>query len=179
MLKKFSVLNGTIIENTVHNNNIWVYINPDEHEKNFIINTFQINEYDISSALDPEEVSRLTFEKDYTTLIWKQPRNATAKQSPFFNVSSAGIFLKQDRLIFVLSDNLSLFEKRYPYKIESLFDAVLNFLYHSIHHYLGHLKVIKQISIEIQGKINTAMENEYLIQMFNLSESLVYYLNAI
>ncbi|MDO8580854.1 MAG: magnesium transporter CorA family protein [Candidatus Omnitrophota bacterium] len=179
MLKKFSILNGTIVDNVPSNNNIWVYINPDTQEKNFLINTLQIDESDIASALDPEEVPRLMFDPDYITLIWKQPRNVMGKQSPFFNVTSAGIFIKQDRLIFVLGEDLSLFEKRYPHKVESVFDVLFNFLYHSIHHYLGHLRVIKQISGEVQSKINTAMENEYLIQMFSLSESLVYYLNAI
>jgi magnesium transporter len=57
--------------------------------------------------------------------------------------------------------------------------VVIGILAHTIHHYLGHLKVIKMISREIQGKINTSMENSHLIQMLNLSESLVFYLNAI
>ncbi|HEX9005774.1 MAG TPA: CorA family divalent cation transporter, partial [Bacteroidota bacterium] len=41
------------------------------------------------------------------------------------------------------------------------------------------LKVIRMIARELQAKINRSMENKHLIQMFNLSESLVYYLNAI
>jgi magnesium transporter len=44
---------------------------------------------------------------------------------------------------------------------------------------MEHLKVIKMIARDLQQKINAAMENKHLIQMFNLSESLVYYLNAI
>jgi magnesium transporter len=35
------------------------------------------------------------------------------------------------------------------------------------------------ISRDLQQKINTSMENKHLIQMFNLSESLVFYTNAI
>ncbi len=54
-----------------------------------------------------------------------------------------------------------------------------DFLNNSIKHYLEHIKAIRLISREIQVKINTSMENEYLIQMFNLSESLIYYINAI
>jgi magnesium transporter len=56
---------------------------------------------------------------------------------------------------------------------------VLSLLNDTVHHYLGHLKVINQISRDVQQKINTAMENEYLIQMFTLGESLTYYLSAI
>ena len=35
------------------------------------------------------------------------------------------------------------------------------------------------MSRELENKISSSLENKYLIQMFNLSESLVYYLNAI
>jgi magnesium transporter len=35
------------------------------------------------------------------------------------------------------------------------------------------------MSLELERKITSSLENKYLIQMFNLSESLVYYLNAI
>ena len=58
-------------------------------------------------------------------------------------------------------------------------DILLRFLLYTVHHYLGHLKMIKQLTIELESKISSAMENRYLLQMFSLSESLIYYLNAI
>jgi magnesium transporter len=64
-------------------------------------------------------------------------------------------------------------------RLESPMDVLFNFLSNTIHHYLEHLKVIKMISRDLQQKINTSMENKHLIQMINLSESLVYYTNAI
>jgi len=63
--------------------------------------------------------------------------------------------------------------------MKNLVDIVLNVFSQTTRHFLGHLRVIKQVSRDIQRKINTALENEYLIQMFNLGESLTYYLNAI
>ena len=56
---------------------------------------------------------------------------------------------------------------------------MLGLLFSTIHHYHGHLKVVKMIARDLQQKINTSMENKHLIQMFNLSESLVYYITAI
>lgn len=178
MLKKYSIVNNTLVESENHSQ-IFVYINPDEHEKNFILSTFHLNEYDLASALDPEEVPRLIFEEEYTTLIWKKPRAVFATDRPFFNVSSAGVFIKNDMILFVLAEEAPLFEKRNIYKIQSMFDVLFNFLLYTTHHYMGHLKVIKQISNEIQTKLYTSMENEHLIRMFSLSEGLVYYLNAI
>jgi magnesium transporter len=56
---------------------------------------------------------------------------------------------------------------------------MLRMIYRSIFHYLEHLKIISQISDELQGKINTAMENKHLINLFTLEKSLEYYLNSI
>jgi magnesium transporter len=49
----------------------------------------------------------------------------------------------------------------------------------SVLHFLEHLKVINSISEELEQKINTSMENRFLISLFALEKSLVYYLNAI
>lgn len=58
-------------------------------------------------------------------------------------------------------------------------DVLLDLLFNNIHHYLGHLKVIKLVARELQQKFKASMQNQHLIQMFNLSESLIYYINAI
>ena len=58
-------------------------------------------------------------------------------------------------------------------------DVLLDILFNNLHHYLGHLKVIKLVARELQQKFNASMQNQHLIQMFNLSESLIYYINAI
>jgi magnesium transporter len=52
-------------------------------------------------------------------------------------------------------------------------------VYRSVSHFLEHLRVIHQISEELEDKINTSMQNKYLLYMFILEKSLVYYLNAI
>ena len=44
---------------------------------------------------------------------------------------------------------------------------------------MEHLKIINNIAEEIENKINKAMENKYLINLFALQKSLVYYQNAI
>ena len=57
--------------------------------------------------------------------------------------------------------------------------SLLTFMLRTVRHYVGHLRVIKQISIELEKKITVSMENRHLLQMFALSESLVYYMDAI
>ena len=64
-------------------------------------------------------------------------------------------------------------------KIIDIRDVMLAFLLRTVRHFVSHLKVIKQISSELEKKITVSMENKHLLQMFNLSESLVYYVDAI
>ncbi len=45
-------------------------------------------------------------------------------------------------------------------------DVLLKYLFVTTRHYLGHLKVIKQITAELESKISSSMENRYLLQMF-------------
>ncbi|HNW91879.1 MAG TPA: magnesium transporter CorA family protein [bacterium] len=56
---------------------------------------------------------------------------------------------------------------------------MLKILNRSVGHYLEHLRIINMISEQLERKLNQAMENRYLINMFTLEKSLVYYLNAI
>ena len=179
MVKHFNITNNLLAPVKSDVALVEVYIDPTESEKKILIERYNIDEHTISSALDPDEVSRMEFDPDYIFMLWKRPKNYSHADEFVFNVSSAGIFLIKSKLIIVLPDEITVLEPRRFIKINTPLEVVLNFLYQSIQQYLEHLKVIKQISRDIQQKINLAMENEHLIIMFNLSESLVYYLNAI
>jgi len=181
MIKRFQISNKSLVASESEDSPVQVYISPDTAERNSLLTTFNIDEHTLSSALDPDEISRIEFDPDYIFLIWKRPMNYSGQDNFFFNVTSVGLFLSKERLVIILTEDFPLFGAgvKQMSKINSLLDVVLHFLYNTIHHYLEHLKVIKMISRELQQRINTSMENEHLIQMFNLSESLVYYLNAI
>jgi magnesium transporter len=179
MIKQFNISNNLLSIIKDDNAVIELYIDPTDTEKKILEEKYNIDEHTISSALDPDEVSRLEFDPDYIFMLWKRPKNYSQSDEFVFNVSSAGIFLIKNKMVIILPDDITILEPRRFLKINTPVEVVLNFLYQSIQQYLEHLKVIKQISRDIQQKINLAMENEHLIIMFNLSESLVYYLNAI
>jgi magnesium transporter len=94
-------------------------------------------------------------------------------------VSSTGLFLFRDRLVIILPDEVPLFNGKMFNKIQSLPDMVLRLVYRSIFHFLEHLKAINAVSESLEQKINASMENRYLLNLFTLEKSLVYYLNAI
>ena len=179
MLQKYDIINNQLQATDKDDANILIYSNPTAEDRQHLISILPIDQHSISSALDPDEISRLELKPNLTFMIWKHPENYSYEGEIRFNVSSIGIVLKPNQLVVIMAGNISFFNEQQTYQVRNLPDVVLNILSQTTRHYLEHLKVIKQISHEIQKKINTALENEYLIQMFTLGESLTYYLNAI
>jgi magnesium transporter len=89
------------------------------------------------------------------------------------------MFLFKDRLVVVLSEDVPLFDGKVFLRLQSLQDVFLKVTYRSIFHFLEHLRVINMISDQLEQKIQLSMENRYLLNLFTLEKSLVYYLNAI
>lgn len=156
-----------------------VFDAPQEAEKQLLIERFKIDEHTLNSSLDPDELARLEFEPDHAAIIYKRPRNYQADQGLSFRVISSGMFLFKDRLIVVQPEDVNLFEGKQFARVYSLPEVMLKLIFRSIFHFLEHLKIINQISEELEQKINTAMENKFLINLFALGKSLVYYLNAL
>lgn len=179
MVKYYKILDGFIVAGTPEESTITIYNSPNETEKQKIIDTLDITIHDVESALDPEEISRVEFTPEYIYLIWKKPDSALFEQQLKFGVSSVGIFFQQDKLTIISREENIPFFNMESKKINSLNDLVLRFFLHTISHYFEHLKVIKQLAAEIQMLLNKSMENNYLLQMFSLSESLIYYINAL
>jgi len=179
MHKKFDIVDRIIVLTNRDDNLIDFYIDPDEKEKQSILKNLDFDEHTLSSSLDADEISRVEFEKDYTFIIWKRPKNYSFESELHFIVSSIGIILSKEKIIVILTDDYELYDRREFSKVNSLFDYFLKILFYTIRHYVDHIKAINMMSKELQNKINMSLENKYLIQMFSLSESLVYYINAI
>lgn len=160
--------------------NVSIFTEPNAVEKELLTKKLDFDSHALNSALDPDEVPRAEFDSETLYLIWKKPKRANADEILHFGVTSMGFYLTKDNLLIISDTPLYRQKDAKPYcKIMSVFDAMLDFIYSTIRHYLEHLKIIKLISKELQGKINSSMDNEHLIQMFGLTESLTYYLDAI
>ncbi len=178
MLNTFNIIDGKIVEAGENVPQILVYTKPDETEKNYLINNFSIDEHNLNSALDPDELGRLEFENSHLVAIVKRPRTFCADDNFLLKISSLGLFLYADKLIIITQDDF-LFEGRKFLKLLSVQDVFLKVIFAIILHFEGHLKVIQQISNELETEINQAVSNKDLFSMFNLEKSLVYYLNTI
>ena len=178
MLQRMKLIDGRVVPDG-DSGNVFVYVNPDEQERKYLAENLKLDEHTLTSALDPDELARLEFEPDHVAIISKRPRNYSSDDTFVFRVASIGLFLFSDRLVIVLSENVPLFQGKQYARVSSLRDLVLKIIYSSISHFIEHLKVINAVSDALEEQINASMQNKYLLNLFSLEKSLVYYLNAI
>jgi len=179
MQLNYNINNGKIKQTDDKNSQIIVFENPNEYEKNILVNTYSIDEHNIQSALDPNEVSRLEFEDEYAAVIYKKPKNYSSQDEFTFKAFTVGVFYFKERIIIIIGESIILFEDKFFSKVETLSDVLLKLLNEAINHFMMHLRVINLITEELETKITKAMENKHLLNLFSISKSLVYYLNAI
>jgi len=179
MIKGFELAHGALLAVERLDADVMLFSNPDVVERDLLHTHFKLDEHALASALDPDEVSRIEFHPDNLFLIWKRPDSYSGADSLGFQVSSCGLLFSPGRLLVIATDDAPLNGLGKRQALNTPLDVLLDLLFNNIHHYLGHLKVIKLIARELQQKFNASMQNQHLIQMFNLSESLIYYINAI
>jgi magnesium transporter len=179
MLRCFQLADNKIQDCSREEAQIYTFVNPDENEKKFLTTEFKIDEHTLLSSLDPDELSRLEFEPDHVALIFKRPKSYSVADRFLFRVNSTGVFVFADKIVLVSPEDYPMFEDKKFTKTVSFKDLMLKLLYRSIYHFLEHLKIINMITDDLEEKINISMENRYLLSLFTLEKSLVYYLNAI
>jgi magnesium transporter len=181
MLKVYQFSSERISETQEKEGPIYLYYAPQKPELRFLVENYKLDEHTLNSSLDPDEISRLEFEPDHIAMIIKRPRNVSALDDLLFKVTSMGLFIFKDKIIIVMPEEIQIFEQesKPSLKLRTLTDVMLKIIYGTISHFLWHLKVINQISDSLEQKINTSMENRYLLNMFTLEKSLVYFLNGL
>jgi magnesium transporter len=179
MLRHYQIVNNKIEETADEKSPILMSVNPDEKEKRFLIDTYCLDEHTVNSALDPDEPARLECEPNHIAIVFKRPKNYSGADQLLFKATTVGVFFFGEFLIVVIGEDTNLFEGKPFSKVSSPREVLLKLIYRSIFHFLEHLKIINLLSDEVEQKINRAMENRFLINLFTLQKSLVYYQNAI
>lgn len=180
MIEHFKISDGRIVEATEADAQIYLISAPTPAQKTLLTEKWGIDEHNVNSALDPDEISRVEIEDDHAVLIVKRPKSYSADNQFQFKVTSVGLFLFATKMIILVDSEAPWFwqDKRFM-RITSLRTMMLRILGYCTDHFMGHLKVISQISDELEQQINESMENKYLIYMFTLNKGLVYYLKSI
>jgi magnesium transporter len=178
MVETYGFEGGRVVQRT-EDPSVLLFTSPTEEERARLIGEIGLDEHDLRSALDPDELGRLEIEGAQATMILKAPRNFTSEDQLLFTVTSIGIFLSSRRLVVVTTDEIDLFDDRNVKKVANARDALLKILYGIIAHFLGHLRVINMLSESLEKRVNASMGNRYLLDMFTLEKSLVYFVNGI
>lgn len=179
MQTNFVITNGKLVETTEKNAVVHVFTTPTPEEKKLIIQRLDVDDYDFDAALDPDEISRVEFEKDHTAIIWKQPHAGDFSLKAQLDVLSVGFFIHKNSLILIMGEDDIPFDRKIFEGVTTINDVLLKYFFYTIRQYLKHLKTIKQTKSQLESKLSQSMENKYFLQMFEISESLVYYINAI
>jgi len=172
-------VDNKLVESSAQTANIFVYVSPDDAERKYLVESLKIDEHTLSSTLDPDEPSRLEFEPEHIAMIFKRPRHYGPHDEFLFKALSVCLFLFNDRLVIIPADDIPIFDGKIFNKVNSFLDLSLKLIFRAILHFVEHLRGINRISNELEQQVNIAMENTYLLNMFTLEKSLVYYLNAI
>jgi magnesium transporter len=179
MIRPYKIQDNRVVEDSGESPPILVVIDPTDDEKRMLIVTYGLDEHTLNSSLDPDELSRLEFEPEHVATIYKRPMNYTGGDRMQFRTSSAGLFMFKDRMILILKEDLNIFAGRVFNKVLSMNDLWLKIIYTSISHFLEHLRGIYAVTGELEGKINTSLENKALLQLFALEKSMVFYQNSV
>ncbi len=175
MLTSYDIVDKRIVPAAADSGCVLVVSEPTEPERIKLQSEFQLDDFDFGSILDQDEVPRVEHSSERTLIIWKIPESAEVSEKLELKVSVIGIVLTKNRIVIIRKGGTVRFDDREYRRVADIQDVLLSFLLSTVHHFVGHLRVIKQISNELERKINSSMENKYLLQMFSLSESLVYY----
>ncbi|MCY3024656.1 MAG: magnesium transporter CorA family protein [Planctomycetota bacterium] len=179
MLKRYKLDNARPVETADGTGPVYLYVAPTDAEKMQLLGEFPVDEHTLASALDPDELPRMELESDHLAVIFKYPKRLDQEDRFNLRVQSLGLFLFKDRLLIVAPDDEPILEGRVYAKTGSPQLLFLRVISKCIQHFYGHLKAINDIANELEPKIMTAMENRYLLLMFSIEKSLVYYVNAI
>lgn len=179
MIRTYRLEQGRVVDAPDGVATVMLVTEPTAEEKARLIAEFEIDEHNLNSTQDPNELPRVEVDQNHLVVIFKQPKRYSAHDNFVFGINAVGLFLFKDRLIVVAPSDLPALEGRSFSKVQNLQMLFLRILSVCISHFVSHLQVINEIASELETKIVTAMENRSLLLMFSIEKSLVYYVNAI
>ena len=158
--------------------NISVFINPDYETRLHITHTLGIDVHSFLSALDENELARISFRKLYTAIVFKVPHMCFG-DSNMFQIESLGLFIFQERLVVIMRNSFPLFEGKSFHHVTTIHDVVLKLLHRAVNRFEDHLRLINESSSEAEAELSEAVNNAKLLKLFSLERSLVFIINAI
>lgn len=179
MHQEFVLKDGVLHETSPASGTIAVFSAPTDAERR-VLHALGIDEHTLDSALDPEEISRVEFDQasGRTMIIWKRPDPKADGDATRFELTSVGFFLDGERLTVVVAEGRPPISDRFA-ELDTPTEVMLRMMLVTVEEFVGRLRNIKRTAGEIQARLNRTLDNRALVRMFDLSEDLLYYVDAI
>ena len=168
--------------------NCWIQVtSPSEEDADYLINELQMPDYFLSDIADVDERSRVETEDGWTMIILRVPYMNPTKgvsRSPYTTVP-LGIILKKDICITVcyyITKMMNDFLGHYQRKGKGFTDSVDMTFRLFLSSSVWYLKFLKKINYEIEEAkrdLDKSIDNEDLINLSSLQNSLTFFMNSI
>ncbi len=179
MIKRYDLLNGLLVESLNEDSVLDIYEEPTKEELDYVKNIYKIDQHNLYSALDPDEIGRVECDDEFKFILLKRPKNYSSIENLHFKVTTLGIFIDKDKIIIIMPESIQILEAKHGLKLRGVNDILLKLIYGTIFHFLGHLKVIGMILDNLEQEIANSSKPTDLVRMYTLQKSIVYYQNGI
>ncbi len=185
MISYYKTLEGKITPIAEYEPGCWInVIDPTEDEILGLIDDHDLVTDFISAALDEEESSRIESEDGTTLIIMDLPVVDKNNDNITYYTMPVGIMITDTSVITVcLKENPVISEfaegvvKGVHTNLRTQF--VLHLMLRVATRYLQYLKQIDKISDHVEKELRKSMKNKELIQLLEISKSLVYFSSAL
>ena len=180
MLDIFKSLDETLFKLEEIEDGAWInLVNPTSEELDFIEKELSVERDFLRAALDDEESARLETEEGQVLILVDTPYVEKQDNHIIYETLPLGIIITDKNIITVCLKNsivLDQFEKNsirtfYTYK---KYRFLYQILYKNAQRYLLYLRQIDKMSNYIEEQLHQSMKNKELIQLLDLTKSLVY-----
>lgn len=180
MLDIFKSLDETLFKLEEIEDGAWInLVNPTSEELDFIEKELSVERDFLRAALDDEESARLETEEGQVLILVDTPYVEKQDDHIIYETLPLGIIITDKNIITVCLKNsivLDQFEKNsirtfYTYK---KYRFLYQILYKNAQRYLLYLRQIDKMSNYIEEQLHQSMKNKELIQLLDLTKSLVY-----
>lgn len=172
-------MKNNLITRNKMKHNIWInMVNPSEEELKEISKITDVSIEFLSYPLDEEETARIDMEKDAVLILFDIPFTDFEGNSLVYDTYPLGIIYVNDYIITICLKNSNIFEKDLKDKKVEEYEGkefILNIISNVYIYYSLYLRQINHKISLIEKYLSKSVKNEYLLQLYSLRKSLVYF----
>lgn len=181
MIRIFKTVDGRINQEDFITDGCWIALtNPTATEILEIADTYQIDIDHLKASLDEEERSRVEVEKDYTLILVDMPTIEERNGKDWYVTIPLGIIVSDRHIFTICLEDTPILKAFMDGRIRDFHTAkktrfILQILYKNASMFLNYLRVIDKKSEIIERKLHASTKNKEVIELLELSKSLVYF----